>query len=190
MAHRVDAVLLNPTARNQRLIQVYHNHQELGGGLVVQGRDIYTTAQGAAICPRTSSSRALRSPSVGPFDPRAAGSLLIIPSTSFTIFTTISTVVAAVEVPVTAGSDEGACVEPSPAAGLMARFVLVSSADQISREDKQRWEVNEWVSEVSFVQRGIIPSPGGVLPSLEKRARGSNGSAVGRDRADLNGPNS
>lgn len=122
-----------------------------------------------------------------------------MPSTSFTIFTTVSTDDAApVEVPATAESDEGAGVEPSPAMGLVARFEpIMSSTDHILREDKQGWEVNGRVNEASFfTKRGIVAAAGRYCP----HSRNVCGVGMvlqlaslgivdgGRDRADLKDP--
>lgn len=103
----------------------------------MQGRDKYERCVlhfEVQLYQRTSSSRALRSPSVGPFDPRAAGSLLIIPSTSLTIFTTVSTDAVPVEESATTEPVEGAAAEPSPATAPLARHLPVPSAG--TGEDK------------------------------------------------------
>lgn len=52
-----------------------------------------------------------------------------MPSTSFTIFNTVSIDATPTEEAAPAESDEGATADPSSVAGLVARFVPVSSAD-------------------------------------------------------------
>lgn len=86
---------------------------------------------------RTSSSSALSSPSVGPFEPRAAGSRLIIPSTSFTILTAASTDAGPAEELPRAESDVG---PPSPAVGPAAGGVAAPSVSVLAVSAHRLWE--------------------------------------------------
>lgn len=74
----------------------------------------------------TSSSSALSSPSVRPFDPLAAGSLLIMPSTSFTILSAASAEVAPGEETVRTDSDKGCVVAPGSSPGEVVVMVCVT----------------------------------------------------------------
>lgn len=97
--------------------------------------DLATVLVDPAEFRRTSSSSALSSPSVGPFEPRAAGSRFIIPSTSLTIRTAASRDVAPVQEPPTTESDVG---PPSPVVGLAAGGVTDPSVVGVRR---RWWEV-------------------------------------------------
>lgn len=115
---------IQPKSRKRGMRHVDEQRYSISVGSCEQHDLISWWIHSAGYRRRTSSSSALSSPSVGPFEPRAAGSRFIIPSTSFTILIAASTDAAPVEEAAGTESDVG---PSSPVAGLAAGVVTALS---------------------------------------------------------------